>query len=73
MGQEEKTFKINKALLSVSTAVMMLSSAVTVATYASDVNKFTLRADKSSAVPGETINVTLSYEADATGIAGFNE
>ena len=64
--------KVNKAALSIATAFLMVSPiATTITSAAAGTNEITIYADKSTAVPGDKINVVVGYKADKTGIAGF--
>ena len=67
----QNRIRISKAALSLSTAFLMVSSIVSMTTTAAATNEFVLTADRSSAAPGDTVNVMLAYSPDADGVAGF--
>lgn len=65
-------FKINKPLLSLATAVMMVTSMFSMlGTSAAAANEITVTADRSNAVEGERFNVTVGYIPNDIGAAGF--
>lgn len=63
--------KVNKIALSLATAVLMVTSLLSTVGSASAVNEVTISADKSSAKPGDSINVTVGYIPNDVGAAGF--
>ena len=65
-------FRINKAALSIATAVMMVTSMLPMFTgSAAAANEITLSADKSTYTAGERIDVSVGLDPDETGAAGF--
>ncbi|MBR1392377.1 MAG: hypothetical protein IJ561_00915 [Ruminococcus sp.] len=65
-------FKINKPLLSIATAIMMVTSMISMlGTSAAAANEITLSCDKSYATEGQRINVTVGYLPGEVGAAGF--
>lgn len=63
--------RVNKAALSLSTAFLMVSSVVSVATSAAGTNEIKLSADKAFAQAGDKIELTVSYSPDDVGVAGM--
>lgn len=63
--------KVNKIALSLSTAFLMISSIVSAAVSAAEVNKITVNADRTNAGAGDRINVTVGFSPDDRGAAGF--
>lgn len=63
--------RVNKTALSLSTAFLMVSSIVSVATSAAATNEIILTADKTTARAGDKINVTVGYSPDVDGAAGI--
>ena len=63
--------KFNKALLSLSTAFLMITSIMSIAASAAVTNEIKLSADKTTVKPGDKVNVTMSLNPDSDGVAGF--
>ncbi len=65
-------FRVNKAALSVSTAVLMVTSMFSMlGTSASAENEIRLSADRKQAAPGDRINVSVDYVPNDTGASGI--
>ena len=71
MKKKIVNLKTNKALLSVSTAFLVISSVVPTSGNAAQVNEFSISSDKQYVTGGETFNVDIDFFPDAAGASGF--
>ncbi|MBQ8967911.1 cohesin domain-containing protein [Ruminococcus sp.] len=71
MKQKRRKFKTNKAVLSVSTSFLVLSSIVSAAGSASQLNEFVLSTDKNYVSEGDCFCLNIDYLPDSQGISGF--
>lgn len=67
----DKRLKISRKAVSLSTAVVLLNSILSVSANAAGRSEFTLSADKSSVRAGDTVDVTVGLSPDAEGASGF--
>lgn len=66
-----KRLKIHRSAVSLSTAVVMLNSILSMSAHAAGMSEFRISSNKSSVKAGEQVDVTVGLTPDTNGVSGF--
>ena len=71
MKQKRIKYKTNKAILSASTSVLVLSTIASAAGSAAQLNEFIISSDRDYVTAGDSVGISVDLLTDSVGVSGF--